>query len=361
MRQWAWPAAIGASAVAWYASDSLRHRREHATATSCAATRWTSARRTSCAPARRSPQRRSPTATTPSCSSTATRSSRRSSRRSRGAKRDRQPPHLRLLARRHRARVAGRAVREGDARASRSTSCSTPSGRSRWTAALVGQMQRGRRLRRALPAAAPLRAAQAQQPHPPQAAGRRRRAGMIGGVGIAEEWTGNAQDPDHWRDTHVRVRGPVVRGLQGAFAENWLEATGDVLVGPDYLPELEPRSTAAARCSSCARGGGRRHERRGAVLPGAGLRSRERSTSPRPTSPRARRSSRRSATPPQRGVRTRVLVPGPHIDKEFVRVAGRAAYQRARSTAASRSGSTGPRCCTPRRWSSTAAGRRSAR
>jgi len=31
------------------------------------------------------------------------------------------------------------------------------------------------------------------------------RVGMTGGVGIAEEWTGNAQDPDHWRDTHVRV------------------------------------------------------------------------------------------------------------------------------------------------------------
>ena len=61
--------------------------------------------------------------------------------------------------------------------------------------------------------------------------------GFTGGVGIAEEWTGNAQDPDHWRDTHVRVRGPVVRGLQGAFAENWLECTGDVLAGRP-LPAL---------------------------------------------------------------------------------------------------------------------------
>jgi cardiolipin synthase len=66
------------------------------------------------------------------------------------------------------------------------------------------------------------------------------RVGMTGGVGIADEWTGNAQDPDHWRDTHVRVRGPVVRGLQGAIIENWLEATGNVLVGPGYLPKLEP-------------------------------------------------------------------------------------------------------------------------
>ena len=64
--------------------------------------------------------------------------------------------------------------------------------------------------------------------------------GLTGGVGIAEEWTGDAQDPDHWRDTHVRVRGPVVRGLLGAFAENWLEATGEVLVGDGYLPDVEP-------------------------------------------------------------------------------------------------------------------------
>ena len=63
--------------------------------------------------------------------------------------------------------------------------------------------------------------------------------GFTGGVGIAEEWTGDAEDPDHWRDTHVRVRGPAVRGLQGAFAENWLEGTGRVLAGDRYLPELD--------------------------------------------------------------------------------------------------------------------------
>ena len=65
-------------------------------------------------------------------------------------------------------------------------------------------------------------------------------ANHLGGVGIAEEWTGDAQDPEHWRDTHVRVHGPVVRALQGAFAENWLEATGEVLAGDDDLPRLDP-------------------------------------------------------------------------------------------------------------------------
>ena len=66
------------------------------------------------------------------------------------------------------------------------------------------------------------------------------RIGMIGGVGIADEWTGDAEDPDHWRDTRVRIRGPVVRGLQGAFADSWLEATGEVLTGDAYLPDLDP-------------------------------------------------------------------------------------------------------------------------
>jgi cardiolipin synthase len=87
--------------------------------------------------------------------------------------------------------------------------------------------------------------------------------GMTGGVGIADRWTGNAQDPEHWRDPHVRVRGPVVRGLQGAFAENWLEATGDVLVGPAYLPEDSRRSRGAS-CDA------RPLRRRGADLPRSG-------------------------------------------------------------------------------------------
>jgi cardiolipin synthase A/B len=66
------------------------------------------------------------------------------------------------------------------------------------------------------------------------------RIGMTGGVGIAEEWTGNAQDPGHWRDDHALIEGPAVRPLLGAFAQNWLEATGEPLGGRDFLPPLEP-------------------------------------------------------------------------------------------------------------------------
>ena len=52
------------------------------------------------------------------------------------------------------------------------------------------------------------------------------KVGFTGGVGIADQWDGNGEDPDHWRDTHFRIEGPVVAQLQGAFADNWTQASG---------------------------------------------------------------------------------------------------------------------------------------
>jgi len=150
--------------------------------------------------------------------------------------------------------------------------------------------------------------------------------GMIGGVGIAEEWTGDAQDPDHWRDTHVRVRGPVVRGLQGAFAENWLEATGDVLVGPDHLPDLDPvEDGGPMQLVRSAAGVGDTNVEALYFLAIACARETLDLTAayfaPRPAFVKALCDAR------ERGVRLRLLVPGPHIDKELVRIAGRAVYE----------------------------------
>ena len=150
--------------------------------------------------------------------------------------------------------------------------------------------------------------------------------GMTGGVGIAEEWTGNAEDPDHWRDTHVRVRGPVVTGLQGAFAENWLEATGEVLVGDDYLPEIEPLAEgggAMQAVRSSAGVGDTNVEALYYLAVASAKRSIDLTAAyfaPRPAFIKA------LVDAAERGVRVRVLVPGPHIDKEVVRVAGRLAY-----------------------------------
>jgi cardiolipin synthase len=151
------------------------------------------------------------------------------------------------------------------------------------------------------------------------------RIGFTGGVGIAEEWTGDAQDRDHWRDTHVRVRGPVVRGLQGAFAENWLECTGDVLAGDRYLPQIEELEDGGPMqvMRSSATMGDTNAEALVYLTVAAAKRSIELTSAyfvPRPAFTDA------LVEAAERGVRLRILVPGSHIDKEFVRTAGRAAY-----------------------------------
>jgi cardiolipin synthase len=63
---------------------------------------------------------------------------------------------------------------------------------------------------------------------------------FVGGVGIADEWLGNADSPQHWRDNHYKVTGPLVAQLQAAFATNWIKARGKVLHGADYFPPLLP-------------------------------------------------------------------------------------------------------------------------
>ncbi len=151
------------------------------------------------------------------------------------------------------------------------------------------------------------------------------RVGMTGGVGIAAEWTGDAQDPDHWRDTHVRVRGPVVRGMQGTFAENWLEGTGEVLAGKDHLPDLEPLEDGVPMqlVRSSAKVGDTNVEALYYLVIASAQHSMDITAAyfvPRPAFTDALTEAAR------RGVTVRILVPGPHIDKSLVRVAGRAAY-----------------------------------
>jgi cardiolipin synthase len=65
------------------------------------------------------------------------------------------------------------------------------------------------------------------------------RVGFTGGAGVADEWSGHAQDEHHYRDTHYRVEGPVVAQLQAGFLDNWMETTGEVPCGNDYFPPLE--------------------------------------------------------------------------------------------------------------------------
>ena len=62
------------------------------------------------------------------------------------------------------------------------------------------------------------------------------RIAYVGGYGFADQWTGHGQDKDHWRDTGVRLQGPIVNRLQAAFCENWIEETGEIPAGAKYFP-----------------------------------------------------------------------------------------------------------------------------
>ena len=80
--------------------------------------------------------------------------------------------------------------------------------------------------------------------------------GFTGGSGVAPKWMGNGRVKGHWRETDVRVEGLVVSSLQGAFAENWLEATGNVLGGEPYFPQHPRTGTIAAQVVRSSPSGG---------------------------------------------------------------------------------------------------------
>ncbi|MBZ9737594.1 MULTISPECIES: phospholipase D-like domain-containing protein [unclassified Mesorhizobium] len=73
------------------------------------------------------------------------------------------------------------------------------------------------------------------------------RVAFTGGVGIADNWRGNARNPDEWRDTHYRIEGPAVPAFQAAFAENWLETTGETLQGRKFYPPPESAGALGAQ------------------------------------------------------------------------------------------------------------------
>lgn len=65
------------------------------------------------------------------------------------------------------------------------------------------------------------------------------KIGFTGGHGVGNAWTGNGRTPEHWRQTDVRVEGPIVQQLQAAFVESWRRTTGNVLGDDSYFPALD--------------------------------------------------------------------------------------------------------------------------
>ena len=67
---------------------------------------------------------------------------------------------------------------------------------------------------------------------------------FVGGHCVVDEWLGNAEDGKHYADVSVRLHGPIVHSLQGAFSENWVGETGELFLGDAVFPQLEPAGNA---------------------------------------------------------------------------------------------------------------------
>ena len=65
------------------------------------------------------------------------------------------------------------------------------------------------------------------------------RIGFTGGAAVSKKWKGNVGTPHEWRDSMTRVTGPMVAGIQSAFATNWVYCCGEVIAGPRFFPTLE--------------------------------------------------------------------------------------------------------------------------
>ena len=150
------------------------------------------------------------------------------------------------------------------------------------------------------------------------------KIGFTGGVGIADQWTGHAQDPDHWREAHFRVEGPVVAQMQAAFNDNWIKTTGELLNGPGYFPPLLPAGDMDAHLFIASPAGGSESMHLMYLMSiAAAEQSIDLAASyfvPDELIIQALIAAR------QRGVRIRVLVPGEHIDSQAVRLASKALW-----------------------------------
>jgi cardiolipin synthase len=150
------------------------------------------------------------------------------------------------------------------------------------------------------------------------------KVGFTGGVGIADQWDGKAQDDEHWRDSHYRIEGPAVAQMQAAFMDNWIKATGAVLRGEDYFPPLKPVGNAAGQVFTSSPTGGADSMLLMYLLAfSSATKTIDLSASyfvPDELTLRVLSDALK------RGVRVRVIVPGDDIDTEIVRKASRASW-----------------------------------
>ncbi len=150
---------------------------------------------------------------------------------------------------------------------------------------------------------------------------------FTGGVGIADEWQGDARNEHEWRDTHFRIHGPAVDGLRSAFLDNWAE-TDHVLYeeGVDRFPDQPQPGSSVVQC---VRGASETGWSDVATLFRALLQAaQERIRITTAYFVPDEELTDRLCEAADRGVKVQILLPGPHADKRFVQIAGEAMYDR---------------------------------
>jgi cardiolipin synthase len=153
------------------------------------------------------------------------------------------------------------------------------------------------------------------------------QVGFTGGVGLDDQWLGHAEDKDHWRDTMVQIEGPVVRLMEGAFNENFIETSLEPVapvVDPPRLIPPGPKDSAMVQRSSPT--GGANDLKRLYLLSIAAARRTLDISSPYFITDESSDWSLEQAV--KRGVKVRILVEGDLTDAKPVKYASRYAYQR---------------------------------
>lgn len=150
------------------------------------------------------------------------------------------------------------------------------------------------------------------------------RIAFTGGAGVADWWYRAEGGRPAWRDTMVRIEGPIVGALQGVFAENWLASTGEILTSPGDWPPLEPvGSTEAMLVKSSPSDRATASRIVFQMLVEGAVADIDISTPYFLPDWALRRALARAAS---RGVRVRVAVPGAQTDQRLVRLASRRMY-----------------------------------
>ncbi|OEV04128.1 phospholipase D-like domain-containing protein [Streptomyces oceani] len=151
------------------------------------------------------------------------------------------------------------------------------------------------------------------------------RTAFTGGVGIAEEWCGDARHPGEWRDTHIQVCGPAVDGITAAFAQNWAECHQELFDHNDRFIEhdMTGRSVVQVVRGSASFGWQDMQTLLRVVLESAQERVRVSTAYFTPDDFFVQLLCRTA----RRGVRIEILIPGPHTDKRVSQLGGRRSYE----------------------------------